>query len=82
MEVWSRTTSDMAQQDDTRISCNDGCKDSVKDMDEAMAKAWHYLQITKRYRCVACARALAAINKFDFGTIDQQRLLLDQNYVK
>lgn len=44
------------------IRCNDDCKASVLDMDAAMAQAWTYLEITKRWRCPSCRRALDAIN--------------------
>lgn len=45
------------------IGCNDGCGAKVADMSEAEAKAWTYLEITKRYRCPACTRALAEANQ-------------------
>lgn len=45
------------------INCCDGCGRKVADMSEAQAKAWHYLEISKRYRCPACARELDEVNR-------------------
>ena len=44
------------------ICCCDGCKAEVADMSDAQAKGWHFLEISKRYRCPACARALERVN--------------------
>lgn len=44
------------------LRCTDGCGKTVADMTEAMAKAWHILEITGRLRCTECARALDAVN--------------------
>lgn len=44
------------------LRCCDGCGRSVADMSEAEAKAWHFLQISKRWRCPSCARELDAAN--------------------
>lgn len=45
------------------IRCCDGCKREVADMDDALAKAWRFLEISKRWRCPDCARELAAANR-------------------
>lgn len=45
------------------LRCCDGCGAAVKDESEAMAKAWHYLAISKRWRCPSCVRELQQANK-------------------
>lgn len=45
------------------LRCCDGCKREVADMSEALAKAWHYLEISKRWRCPDCARELDVVNE-------------------
>lgn len=45
------------------IRCCDGCGRSVSNQPEAENKAWHFLQISKRWRCPACARELAQANQ-------------------
>lgn len=49
------------------IRCCDGCKREVADMDEALAKAWHFLEISKRWRCPQCARELVEANRPGVG---------------
>lgn len=44
------------------IRCADACGRVVADMQEAEQKAWTRLEITGRYRCPDCRRALDAIN--------------------
>ena len=44
------------------IRCCDGCKRSVADVSEALAKAWTCLEITGRWRCPDCRRELAEAN--------------------
>lgn len=44
------------------IRCCDGCKRPVADQSEAEAKAWAFLEISKRWRCPSCARELAQAN--------------------
>lgn len=44
------------------IRCCDGCGRAVADQAEAEAKAWHFLEISKRWRCPACARELVQAN--------------------
>lgn len=56
------------------IACAAGCKRTVADEDEATAKAWEFLPITKRYRCPACRRELYQVNgrvESDFGDSEQ-----------
>lgn len=50
------------------IPCSAGCKRSVADMAEALAKAWTFLQITNRWRCPACTRELEEANKPKIGS--------------
>lgn len=45
------------------INCCDGCGCKVADASEAEAKAWRFLEISKRYRCPACARELDEVNR-------------------
>lgn len=45
------------------INCCDACGRSVADMDEALAKAWSFLEISKRWRCPDCARDLTRVNQ-------------------
>lgn len=45
------------------IGCTDGCKRTVANMDEALAKAWRFLEISKRWRCPACVRELDVANQ-------------------
>ena len=44
------------------IRCCDGCGASVP-ADKVNDGGWVRLEITGRYRCIACVRALDAINK-------------------
>lgn len=44
------------------IRCRDACGAHVADMDEALAKAWTFLEISKGWRCPDCARELNRVN--------------------
>jgi hypothetical protein len=44
------------------IRCGDGCGHAVSNQSEAEAKAWAFLEISKRWRCPACACELAQAN--------------------
>jgi rubredoxin len=44
------------------LRCTDACGRTVADMSEAEAKAWRFLEISKRWRCPACTRELDAAN--------------------
>jgi hypothetical protein len=48
----------MAQTDDISVHCSAGCKAST---DDPVRAGWQALQITGRYRCGACTRALHAV---------------------
>jgi hypothetical protein len=45
------------------IFCAAGCKRSVADESEAVAKGWECLEITNRYRCPQCWRELREVNE-------------------
>lgn len=45
------------------LRCTDGCGANVKDESEAQAKAWQYMEITKRYRCPRCRLELDKVNQ-------------------
>ena len=47
------------------IRCTDGCGANVKDESEAQAKAWQYMEISKRYRCPQCRRDLQQVNELN-----------------
>lgn len=49
------------------IGCQDGCKRTVKDRSEAEAKAWTYLEISRRWRCPQCVRDLEQANNRSGG---------------
>ncbi|WP_398498153.1 hypothetical protein [Variovorax sp.] len=44
------------------IRCSDGCGRTVAGQSDAEAKAWTFLEISKRWRCPTCARELALAN--------------------
>jgi len=47
---------------DTAIRCQDGCGRTVQDEAEALARAWTFLTISKRWRCPECVHALNNVN--------------------
>lgn len=46
------------------LRCCDGCGRTVADTAEAEAKAWQFLEISKRYRCPQCVRDLNRVNHY------------------
>lgn len=43
------------------IFCGDGCKRHVDTEEAAMAAAWSFLAVVRRWRCPACATVLRSV---------------------
>lgn len=52
----------MADDKKDLIGCRDECGRKVASPEEAEAKAWRMMEVSRGWRCPECARALAEVN--------------------
>ena len=52
----------------TRFGCDDGCGASIEMLPAESPPGWTYLEISRRWRCPECSRALNEVNGYGYGT--------------